>query len=217
MKILTRPTPLWLSSLILGIALTVGAHAAITLYTGSFAVASGGTYTDTNQTASSCAHYNGSKQLVSASGDCSTLGSFSGTSPIGYNSGTGVISCSTCAITGSNNNYSSAQSWTAPSVTCGSSSGVPCLFTWSCSIGTSANTCTSTATVPANAKCFAYFTATPTFTVNYIVSGGGGGSIVVGQVAQTTASLASNTLTVTAYSGADPNATFSASGAGYCL
>lgn len=66
MKRLNTPAPLWLVVLLFVFAFIGLGVAAIPEYTGSFNVASSGTFTDGNQSASSPACYNASKQLNSS-------------------------------------------------------------------------------------------------------------------------------------------------------
>lgn len=108
----------WMRALQLGALIAAGAlggaleqpvQAAVVSYFGSLSVPTGGTITDANQTASTCARYNASKQIVSASGDCVT--GVSATAPIASSGGsTPVISCASCpsltanqTFTGTNN------------------------------------------------------------------------------------------------------------------
>src|SRR6185312_1895653 len=118
-----------LGGLTLGTALSVpnGGTGATGYTTGALLYFNGSAFVSAS-VASPLSFSGGSLSCAGCSG--SGITAVTASSPLTSSGGTTPnIVCSTCAVTNANNNFSTAQTWAAPSATCGSA--VPCKFTWS--------------------------------------------------------------------------------------
>lgn len=130
------------------------------------------------------------------------------------------LSASSNVCTDGSKNLTTSGCFGVP-VACTTSSVVPCYFTWTCTVSSSSNSCSTTQGVPASSVCTTTFNSSPVVTssVAYPVAGGGGG-VATGTLsfpAQAYVTLSSTTLTIHVVTGNAVNANFAQAGNGSCL